>query len=175
MHAQAGLTQDCSWAGGCPLHLLMPSRGAWAGPANCKGQARLQTPQLRVDSRAARSVEEPGNAGEASGGRRGHGRGAGCQAEAGPGPAGAAPDLPGCLAPGGPQTLGTVPPSSMGARASTFQGHTSHTHTRTFTHTHFLIGQTTWSASPEAALEPGPTPRLAWTAGARFSGLSGTW
>lgn len=48
-------------------------------------------------------------------------------------------------------------------------------HSRTHMHTHFLISQTTWSTSPEAAeIQPPPTPCLDWKTGwlRKYSRLS---
>lgn len=60
--------------------------------------------------------------------------------------------LPGCPASGELQTRARSLHPRVWTRARTFQGHT-HTH-------NFLTGQTAWPARPEAALEPGPSPRL---------------
>lgn len=143
VRAQAGLTPglrlDCRMRS-APPHALQ--RGLGWSPQTSRSRAQLQAASSGVDSRTTLSVEEPGSVGiggrPADGGegtsrRRVPGRGRTRDLLEGP-PPGPQPErhqgLPGCPAPGGPQTRGTVHPQAW-TRASTFQGHThahSHTH-----------------------------------------------
>lgn len=157
-----------------------PPEGPGLEPPNFTGQA--PTPgllELRVGQQDNLSMEEPGNVG--TGGRPAEG-GEGTTREEG---ARQRQDQE----PAGWAAAGTVlpqedhrhlaqslhPPCGPGPAHSRDTLTCTHAHS----HTHFLISQTTWPASPEAALEPGTSPRLAWTTGATFSGLSagphGTW
>lgn len=82
-----GSPQDCAWAAGCPLHLLRPSRGAWAGAPRRHGAGPDSRPLSSGVDRKPCPWRSPGTwaLGEDQRRKERVPPGGGCQVEAGPG------------------------------------------------------------------------------------------